>query len=63
MAAFKNVAHYLKNYLLPGRLPEKYRDSIEDFERMLHGDLDFHRAEYRTGEYVPPYHGRRAPGA
>ena len=29
------------------RLPKKYRDSREDFERMLHGDLDYHRSEYR----------------
>lgn len=29
------------------RLPKKYRDSREDFEHMLHGELDFHRAEYR----------------
>lgn len=29
------------------RLPKKYRDSREDFERMLHGDLGYHRGEYR----------------
>ncbi|MBE6253098.1 MAG: hypothetical protein E7109_06225 [Bacteroidales bacterium] len=29
------------------KLPKKYRDSREDFERMLHGDLDYHRSEYR----------------
>lgn len=29
------------------RLPKKYRDSREDFEHMLHDNLDYHRAEYR----------------
>ena len=28
-------------------LPQKYRDSRENFEHMLHGDLSFHRGEYR----------------
>ncbi len=28
-------------------VPKKYRDSREDFEHMLHGDLSFHRGEYR----------------